>query len=188
MSLMMFGPMKVPRLNLRFCPTCPRRPLSELRQLSLEGCRCMPQLDAGLAAAAPALRRLTALSLQGCSSLSDSGLAALGCLASLASLNLSECPGISGQGVEAWSLPSLTCLQLQNCPGLDDAGAAALARLAALRSLNLRQCKRVGDEGLAALAPALRRLTSLSLQVGGLLRCRVHGPAGLPNPFLAAPA
>lgn len=141
----------------------------------------MPHLDAGLAACAPSLHHLAALSLQGCSSLSDGGLAALGCLVSLASLNLSECSGISGQEVKAWHLPSLTCLQLQNCSGLDDAGAAALASLTALRSLNLRQCKRVGDAGLAALAPALRRLTSLSLQVSNTQKGR-RAPAALPSP------
>lgn len=44
------------------------------------------------------LHCLTALSLlhlalQGCSTLSDAGLEKMGCLTSLASLNLSECPG-----------------------------------------------------------------------------------------------
>jgi F-box/leucine-rich repeat protein 14 len=50
-------------------------------------------LDGGLAAAAPFLSSLTSLNLQGCSSLTDAGLAKMGCLTALASLNLSECPG-----------------------------------------------------------------------------------------------
>lgn len=53
----------------------------------------MPHLDGGLAVLAPSLCRLTSLSLQGCSTLSDQGLAKLACLAALESINLSECSG-----------------------------------------------------------------------------------------------
>ena len=109
--------------------------------------------------------------LQGCSTLTDEGLAHLGKggLRALAALNLSECGGITGAGAVGWRLPALTALQLQNCPGVDDAGVAALAGLTALRSLNLKQCKRVSDAGLAALAPALQQLTALALQGAGEL-------------------
>jgi hypothetical protein len=117
-----------------------------------------------LAAVAPALRCLTALNLQGCSTLTDAGLTKMGCLTALASLNLSECPGITGAGIAGWDLPALTSLQLQNSPAVDDAGVASVAGLTGLRSLNLKQCKRVGDAGLAAIAPKLQHLTSLCLQ------------------------
>lgn len=82
---------------------------------------------------APALHRLTALNLQGCSTLTDAGLEKLACLTALAALNLSECSGISGGGAAAWRLPHLTALSLQNCAALDDSGVAALAGLTALR-------------------------------------------------------
>ena len=75
-------------LPLRVCST-----LGALRSLSLEGCRGVPLLDSGLASLAPALRHLTSLNLQGCTSLTDDGLQKLGLLTALAALNLSECSG-----------------------------------------------------------------------------------------------
>lgn len=49
---------------MRFIPHLWCSTLTGLRQLSLEGCRSVVLLDAGLAAVAPALRSLTALNLQ----------------------------------------------------------------------------------------------------------------------------
>lgn len=53
------GPFLLPPALPHVCST-----LTELRHLSLEGCRGMVLLDAGLAAAAPGLHRLTSLNLQ----------------------------------------------------------------------------------------------------------------------------
>ena len=135
-------------------------------------CRDLPCLDEGLALLGPHAA-LTSLSLQGCSTLTDRGLEALSQMPSLVTINVGDCGGITGLGCAAWEplRDSLSALQLQNSPGVSDAGLAAISLAlggaqGALRELNLKHCRKVTDVGLAALAAELRRLTSLTLQVG----------------------
>ncbi|KFM25613.1 EIN3-binding F-box protein 1 [Auxenochlorella protothecoides] len=151
------------------------RPLRDLRLLSLHGCHGVPGLDAGLdamlAAGPPSHPCLATLSLQGCDSVSDKGVAALGRLPALRTLHLSDCAGVEGRGFGAWgaagddgTAPPLAELHLQNCGAVSDAGAAAVARLASLRELRLKACRALTEQGLASLAAGLSNLTTLSLQ------------------------
>ena len=65
------------------------------RTLSLDGCRQLPFIDAGLEALR-GLARVAVLNLQGCLTLTDLGLAAIAQMRSLACLNLQDCGSISG--------------------------------------------------------------------------------------------
>ena len=147
-------------------------PLTALRALSLDGCRNALAIDAGLAALAPSLPGVSSLNLQGCATLTDAGIAAMGragaSLRSLAAISVQDCALVTGVGFGSWSpssTPMLTSICLQNCASLSDEGLRALAgAVAPIRSLNLKGCRGIGDDGLAALPRRLTRLHHLRLQ------------------------
>eukprot|EP00887_Chlorella_sp_A99_P001149 scaffold14.g1149.t1 len=134
-----------------------------LTALHLGGC---DNVSLTLLHALPSPRLL--LPPQGCATLTDAGLAALGQLTALVALNLSDCTGLTGAGFAGWaaSAPAgLTSLQLQNLSGLEDGVLAEVAkRCPRLAELNLKHCRRLTDASIAGAAPALRRLASLCLQ------------------------
>ena len=79
------------------------------------------------------LPSLTALDLQGCTQISDTGLSAV-----------------------AQHLTSLTSLDLSGCGQISDTGLSAVAQhLTSLTSLNLSGCELISDTGLSALAQRL---------------------------------
>ena len=65
------------------------------RALSLDGCRDVPFLDAGLMTLR-SLASVVALNLQGCTTLTDLGLQAVARMTALASVNLQDCCQITG--------------------------------------------------------------------------------------------
>ena len=65
------------------------------RTLSLDGCRQVACIDAGLTALC-GLARVAMLNLQGCVLLTDEGLANLANLTSLVSVNLQDCKSLTG--------------------------------------------------------------------------------------------
>jgi hypothetical protein len=128
--------------------------------------------DASLAQLA-GLRRLEALSLEGCRLLEGPGLRHLARLTSLRSLDLSNCAGLRDAGLAEGlsALPALTAVTLLGCGGLTDGCAAALLALPALARLAVPP--RLTDAGLAALAaaPALQRVA--------IRGCAAVGPDGI---------
>ena len=144
---------------------------ASLELVSLHGCHGVPALDAGLAAMlAPGSHpRVHTLSLQGCDSVTDAGVACLRHLGALRALHLSDCAHVTGTGFAEWrgAAPTpagLATLHLQNCPAISDEGCRAIATLGPLRELRLKACQAVTERGLQALARGLRDLRSLSMQ------------------------
>ncbi|KAK2077209.1 hypothetical protein QBZ16_004843 [Prototheca wickerhamii] len=103
--------------------------------------------------------RVHTLSLQGCDSVTDAGVACLRHLGALRALHLSDCAHVTGTG-----FADLATLHLQNCPAISDEGCRAIATLGSLRELRLKACQAVTERGLQALARGLRDLRSLSMQ------------------------
>ena len=84
------------------------------RTLSLDGCRQLPFIDAGLEAL-KGLARVAVLNLQGCLTLTDLGLAAIAQMRSLACLNLQDCSSISGAPGPRAPARSACLLQRRPC-------------------------------------------------------------------------
>ena len=91
------------------------------RTLSLDGCRQLPFIDAGLEAL-KGLACVAVLNLQGCLTLTDLGLAAIAQMRSLACLNLQDCSSISGALLQARQSDVCSCCQGR----VTGAGAAAV--------------------------------------------------------------
>lgn len=153
--------------------------LSSLHHLNMEGLINVPLLDRGLVAVGwGSCRQLTSISLQGCNTLGDDGIAALGRLPCLKALNLSDCCNITGMGFEAWSGSPLTSLQLQGASRINDEGMAEIGlQLTNLQELSLKHCREVTDGGIAALAGSVKQLKALSLQ--GMLELSDEGVVAL---------
>eukprot|EP00854_Cymbomonas_tetramitiformis_P022759 gene22759-27478_t len=146
-----------------------------LHSLSLNSCR--PGHGVDPVVVPPALTRLD---ISGCSQIPEAQLLALASLPRLASLDLSHCrlgvtDGLLAALAASPSIASLTSLNIAKCNGLTANGLASLTPLAHLASLNLDKCNTaVTDATLVALAHSLTVLTALSLQV-----CRRVSLAGL---------
>lgn len=149
--------------------------LGSLKQLYLEG--FIMQGDAAASAVSNSCPLLEFVSFQGCSSLTDEGLAALGQLHNLETAFLGDCNFLTGSGFENWTTPSLTSLQLQGNTEIMDAGISHLSRLTSLKDLNLKHCRNIGDTGIQSLSSALTGLRYLSLQ--GLSNLTDSGAASL---------
>ena len=104
------------------------------------------------------LTSLKTLNLSGCYRITDAGFAHLGELTSLKELNLSWCKQITDTGLaHLKELTSLKTLNLERCYKITDAGLAHLSELTSLKTLNLSECDKITDAGLAHL----KELTSL---------------------------
>ena len=155
--------------------------LGALRHLNIEGLINVPLLDKGLATVGWCCQSLTYLSLQGCNTLTDEGVAALGKLPALEMIVLSDCAAINGSGFSAstWSLSPVSVLQCQGATTLNDDGIKYIAsNLSNLQELSLKHCRAVSDAGITSLGKSLSpTLTSLSLQ--GMVGLTDQGVASL---------
>jgi hypothetical protein len=153
-------------------------PLASLQHLNLEACTNVALLDRGLSTVGWCCSSLTFLSLQGSNSLTDEGVAFLGRLPCLKSVNMSDCSGITGTGFLEWKNCSpLVILQLQGASGLSDEGVVAMGdSLKFLKDLSLKHSQSVTDAGFSALG-SLKNLTALSLQ--GMVGVSDSGVAAL---------
>jgi hypothetical protein len=125
---------------------------SHLRSLSFDQCAIT---DEGVKWISR-LRTLEHLSLGACPTITDTSLAYLRSLKSLASLNL-YAPGkrISSCNICCLSaLPKLDILAVADCDGISDDAVEALASLKRLRNLDIRGTS-ISDEGTKRLALAL---------------------------------
>lgn len=140
--------------------------LSNLTVCVLDGCTNIPLIDKGLAAVASSLVSLKSLSLQGCLTLTDTGLEAIGKIKSLERVNLTDCYGISGQGFTSWNgMSCLRSLILQGCSSITDQGMFHLTRnLSSLTSLNLKQCRLITDSSVMYICSLLPNLKQLYFQ------------------------
>ena len=150
-------------LDLSLCQMCDQR-LSQLRQLP----------------------KLHALSLQGCETVTDVGIAHLQYLTGLTLLDLQNCckvgHGILRHCIKRQGYPKLTCplpcsqgphkspeLQcLILCVQITDRGIQSVTRLTALQSLDVSGCVALTQRGFQHIASSLSALRSLKL--GGCSR------------------
>ena len=142
------------------------RSLKNLRVCVLDGCTNIPLVDKGLVAVASSLTSLRSLSLQGCLTLTDTGLEALGRIKTLHRVNLTDCYGISGQGFTSWNgMSSLKSVILQGCSSITDQGMFHLTRnLSSLTLLNLKQCRLITDSSVMYICSLLPNLKQLYFQ------------------------
>ena len=165
--------------------------LSSLKYLNMEGLINVPLMDRGLLTVGWGCKELTSISLGGCNTLGDDGIAALGHLPRLKSANFNDCCNITGLGFETWTDSSLTSLQLQGALSLSDQGIAAVGlRLKNLQELSLKNCREVTDDGIIVLTSSLNQLKSLSFQgmleltdVGVVALCAVRSLSSLELQF-----
>ncbi|KAK9823303.1 hypothetical protein WJX72_001785 [[Myrmecia] bisecta] len=121
--------------------------LSGLKSLSLSG--CLNVTCRGMQMLTATTKQLTALDMNGCSSVRDVGLQSIGRLTSLISLNLGNCLCFTDQGLAGLtSLLRLTELNLARC-NVTDQGVQPLAQLPELVQLNLWGC--LGISGVLEL-------------------------------------
>jgi len=167
---------------------------SALTQLDLSGCGWILGLEGGEPLA---LRRLV---LDGCRSLGDGALRALGGQSNLRALSLQSCPltddalqhlpgslselrlgdtAITDAGLVRLlaRLEALEALSLAACPLLSAEISKSLARCQALRRLDLREATWLGEQELAALA-SLPLLEELDLSGGTLTGADLRGLKG----------
>jgi hypothetical protein len=138
--------------------------LTELRSLSLFGCRIGPEGARSLAS----LTKLRSLDLSHCD-IGPEGARSLDTLTELRSLTLSNC-NIEPEGARSLvSLTKLSSLNLSDCNIGSDA-PRSLSSLTELKSLDLTDCG-IGPEGARSLT-SLTKLTSLKLR-----GCQI-GPEG----------
>lgn len=149
--------------------------LKSLKLLYLEG--FIMEGNAAAEAISYSCPQLQFVSFQGCSSLTDEGLSALGGLQNLETAILGDCTCLTGSGFDKWATPSLTSLQLQGNTEVSDIGIAHLSRLTSLKDLNLKHCRSIGDAGIQSLSATLTGLRCLSLQ--GLSNLTDAGAASL---------
>lgn len=117
--------------------------------------------DAALDVIATHMRQLATLKVNGCTRVTDAGLAAVCNIASLLTLHLDRCIHITDAGLQQLTrLHGLTSLRISRCRNITDAGVAQLSKLSRLSTLSLAQCPLVTDVGLLSLAP-LTTLASL---------------------------
>jgi hypothetical protein len=116
--------------------------------------------------AARCASHVCALHLTDCTGLSDNGvrMLAVGC-AGLRSLELRRCPTITSAALleVAQLLPLLEALLVGGCPLVEDAGVGAVvSRCALLRSLDVSGCA-VRDEAIYHIAECARTLSDLNI-------------------------
>jgi hypothetical protein len=136
--------------------------LSSIISLSLEGCTTLT--DAGLAVMLEGRGpSLTKLCLNGCRALTPAAVDSLGALHSLTELEVGSCTALTSLDPVARGCTRLRKLNISLCKGF---GSAALARLAEalpdLERLNLMGSG-IGTEGLASVAQHCTALTWLNL-------------------------
>eukprot|EP00262_Sarcandra_glabra_P013851 TRINITY_DN3919_c0_g1_i1.p1 TRINITY_DN3919_c0_g1~~TRINITY_DN3919_c0_g1_i1.p1 ORF type:complete len:330 (+),score=6.96 TRINITY_DN3919_c0_g1_i1:2-991(+) len=111
-------------------------------------------------------RRLTSLSLAGCTELSDSALTPLqSCGSNLRKLKLDCCFGITDNGLALVSrgCPSLVSISLYRC-NITDTGLESLAKsCSALEHINLSYCILLSDHGVKALCRECCKIRALSI-------------------------
>jgi hypothetical protein len=101
----------------------------------------------------------------GTATLTDKGLRAMGSLASLTFLNLTNCRNVTDEGVRAVSsCTALQSLNLTRCTLVTDEGVRAVSSCTALKSLDLSGCDKLTDESMRADG-SLPALTFLNLSV-----------------------
>lgn len=139
--------------------------------------------DTGLSHVAATARQLTSLNAKGCTKITDAGVAALGELTRLRSLNISQCKQLTCRALASLRLLcSLTELNLRELQNLTNDGLMSLSGLMQLKSLNLSWCTRVNWRGLRHLS-ALCALTDL--QLAGLELAGADLPNETPHPLCA---
>lgn len=117
--------------------------------------------DAALAVISAHMRQLATLKVNGCSRVTDAGLAHVCDIDSLLTLHLDRCIHITDAGLKLLTrLSGLTSLRISRCPNITDLGVSQLSKLSRLSTLSLAQCPLVTDVGLMSLAP-LTTLASL---------------------------
>jgi hypothetical protein len=85
----------------------------------------------------------------GTATLTDKGLRAMGSLASLTFLNLTNCRNVTDEGVRAVSsCTALQSLNLTRCTLVTDEGVRAVSSCTALKSLDLSGCDKLTDESM----------------------------------------
>lgn len=106
---------------------------------------------------------LTGLHLTNCYQLTSSGIAAVGQIATLTTLSLLNCVGISDYDLAALAdgLTRLSSLSLKGCSMLTNVGLLRLLNLRKLRGIDLESCDSISDFGVVTLAtlPLLEKLT-----------------------------
>eukprot|EP00873_Tetraselmis_striata_P020421 jgi/Tetstr1/440685/TSEL_028993.t1 len=199
------GMPKLRSLSLQACSNITDAGMGALSRMpkltTLTISRCTGITDAGLAALQPLAPTLVQLELGMCSNLThkglhalqhlsnlttlnlssckvnDLGLACLGALPHLSSLNLSTNASITGGGLTALASPqlaaTLTSLDLSLCMHVTKDSLAALRSLRSLTQLNLHRCE-VGDDMLSMIGSSLPCMTNLDLS-----NCNQLGDAGL---------
>ena len=93
------------------------------RTLSLDGCRQVACIDAGLTALR-GLARVAMLNLQGCVLLTDEGLGNLAHLTSLVSINLQDCKSLTGAHTDRWTAILARDAASALCPAVQCHGTA----------------------------------------------------------------
>ncbi|XP_013889586.1 SCF E3 ubiquitin ligase complex F-box protein grrA [Austrofundulus limnaeus] len=140
-----------------------------LLKLDISGCTELTSRS--VEAVARGLKSLTHLSLSRDWRITEKGLADLLSVSSLTSLDLSECPHISGtemvKGLKG-SKPSranLEMLNLKSCTYVRDLAVFSLTQLLgdSLRELDLTSCVNVTDLSVCAIATSLQKLVVLRL-------------------------
>jgi hypothetical protein len=120
--------------------------------LDISGCGRLG--DAALQVVGASLTALAALHARNCPRFTDRGLSQLTPLhASLLRLRLGPTPRVSDAGVaHVGYLTSLTSLELRGCPLVTGGGMTGLSRLRCLSILDVAGCG-LGVEGILALSP-----------------------------------
>ncbi|MBZ0137309.1 MAG: hypothetical protein K8I27_13160 [Planctomycetes bacterium] len=127
-----------------------------LQVLNLRGCSA--PTDAGLAAIG-SLKKLETLDLHKTGVGAESAKA-IGSLTKLSTLDLSQCDNLRDEHLPHLSDLPLTTLNLSGCANLTDKGIEHIARIETLETLDLSWCPRITGAGLKALEklPKLREL------------------------------
>ncbi|KAK3232978.1 hypothetical protein CYMTET_56696 [Cymbomonas tetramitiformis] len=137
--------------------------------------------DTGLRHLAATALQLTSLNAKGCSKITDAGIAALGELTRLRTLDISQCKQLTcGALASLRPLCSLTELNLRELRSLTNDSLSSLSGLMQLKCLNLAWCTRVNWRGLRHLS-GLCDLTEL--QLAGLELAGADLPNETPHPL-----